>query len=236
MSWITFTYGRPGEGKSLDTAKTVLELFEEYERIEKKYPKIPKRVLWSNMKFSKEIEKKYLHKKLEYWENPRQLYNLKDVDIIWDEIARHLPADKWGDTPDELRTLFAQHRKKGIRIFANTQDYKAVDINFRRMVGTAYKVKKIIGSRDISVSLPPVKYIWGVILKREFNPEDIETEKDIQKLEQISLLPKIIFIRKKYIKTYDTRQIIPKYRPKELEHIEYTCQTCGYVKTEHRKL
>lgn len=233
MSWIQFSYGRPGEGKSLDTAKTALELFKDYEKIEKKYPNLPKRSLWSNIKFSEKIEKKYLEKKLFYWESPQQLYKLRDVDIIWDEIARHLPADKWGDTPDDMRALFAQHRKRGIRIYANTQDYKAVDINFRRMVGEAYKLKKIIGSRDISVTLPPVKRIWGLIFKRKFNPEQIEVEKDIEKLETQGI-PKIIFIRKKYINAYNTAQEIPKYEIKELEHIERICDECGKTQIIHR--
>lgn len=233
MSWIHFTYGRPGEGKSLDTAKTSLELLEEYKKIEKKYPKLPKRKLWTNMRLSKELEKEYLNKKLFYWENPKQLYNVKDVDIIWDEIARHLPSDKWGDTPDELRTLFAQHRKRGIRIFANTQDFKAVDINFRRMIGKAYKLKKIIGSRDISATLPPVKYIWGIILKRQFEPEELE-EKELEKAKTIYALPEIIFIRKKYIKAYDTTQEIPRYQTDELDHIEKKCKKCGKTHITHR--
>lgn len=245
MSWIQLSYGRPGEGKSLDQARTALRLMREYQRTEKRYPTLPRRQLWSNQKFSEAIEKKELYDAvsnpnghLHYWQHPRQLRDLRDVDILWDEIGAHLPADSFKDTPAWMRAMFAQHRKRGNRIFANTQDYKAVDINFRRMVARAFKLKKMIGSRDISVSLPPVKRVWGLVVKREFDPAAIEVEKNIEKLEvEGSGLPSFFFITRRLTDAYDTTQDIPAYMPDKMEEIVMECiegDACKDPKHRHR--
>lgn len=239
------SYGRPGEGKSLDQARTAHRLFREYRKTERKYPDLPRRQLWSNQKFSEAIEAVELWDEvknpdghLHYWSNPRQLKDLRDVDILWDEIGAHLPADSFKDTPQWMRAMFAQHRKRGNRIWANTQDYKAVDINFRRMVGRAFKLRKIIGSRDISVSLPPVKHVWGIVMKREFDPAAIEVERNIDKLEvEGSGWPQIFWIGKKLTSSYDTGQDIPPYMPDKMEEIVLECiegDNCKDPKHRHK--
>lgn len=243
--WNTLTYGKPGNCKSLDQARVALDLLNKYYAVEKKYPQLPKRSLWSNQKFSENIEKKELGKHLFYWESPFQLKDLRDVDILWDEIANHLPADCWADTPRWLRALFAQHRKRGIRIFANTQDYKAVDINYRRMCTGAYYVKKITGSRDISATLPPVKFIWGLYYKIPFDPIDVENEKDTRTLlnrfydlQPFTKLMCLHLIKSRYVKAYDTTQSIPEYMPNTLDHIELKCKdpTCGHITVKHKPI
>jgi len=57
---IYMTYARPGQGKSSDTARTVRTLFREYARTEKRYPHLPKRELWCNLKLSEAVEEKQL--------------------------------------------------------------------------------------------------------------------------------------------------------------------------------
>lgn len=250
-AWITLTFARPGHGKSLDTARTVQKLFNTYKYVEKKYPSLPRRVLLCNLKLSPKVEELYLNNHLLYWENPRQLryclrehcwiketqHGTHDVDIVIDELANYAPSDGWKDLPRWLRKLFAQHRHRGIRIYANTQDYMAIDINFRRMVAKAYEVQKIIGSRDISATLPPVKYIWGIVIKREFDPGQIEMMGINAPLERKGL-PKIFFISKKLIEMYDTTQDLPEYMPDALEHLKFQCidPDCKRIHIEHRKV
>jgi len=233
MSWIELTYGRPGEGKSLDQARTALQLFKSYERTERRYPDLPHRQMWSNQKFSEEIEAKELGEHLFYWENPRQLKDVRHSDILWDEIANHLPADSFKDTPRWLRALFAQHRKRGNRIFANTQDYKAVDINVRRMVGKAYKLRKLIGSRDISVTLPPVKRIWGVCMMSQLDPQGYK--EDDKKFVGASIIPTFFLIEKRYCEIFDTSQKILRPIPLKFKHIERSCgrADCSFHKISH---
>lgn len=234
---IYLAWGKPGMGKSIDQVALALELFEEYRYTERKYPQLPKRKYYSNIKFSKEIEEAEFGNHLEYWENPRQLRDLRNVDIGWDEIGKDLPADGWKDTPKWLRQLFSHYRKRGNRIFANTQDYMAVDINFRRMVKRAYKLNKVFGNRDISATLPPVKRIWGVITKREFDPLELEYEKDKRTVESLGW-PEFLFIRRRYVNAYDTTAEIPPYMPDTFEHIPIRCidPSCDFVRVEHKKI
>lgn len=239
---IYLTFGRPGEGKTVDTMRTILKLFREYKRTERRYPELPKRQLWCNLKLSKELEEKELGKHLFYWENPKQLRHLKDCDIIMDEVQNYCPADGWADLPRWFRKLFAQHRHRGIRIFATTQDYKAVDINFRRMIGKTEKVDKIFSSRDISATLPPPKFIYGLIAKREYRPDEVELVGGMQtdNLERVNSFPRFFFLTRELIDCYDTTQDIPPYLPDGLEHVELEClggeghEPCGKVHVSHK--
>jgi len=234
---IYLAWGKPGMGKSLDLASLTLELFDDYAYMERKYPELPRRVCWTNMKMAKAVEDLHLGFDLKYWDNPRQIRDLRNVDILWDEIGKDLPADGWKDTPKWLRQVFSHYRKRGNRIFANTQDYMAVDINFRRMVKRAYKLNKVFGNRDISATMPPVKRIWGLITKREFDPMEMEYEKDKRTVESLGW-PEFLFIRRRYVDAYDTTAEIPAYMPDSFEHVEIKCIApfCDFVRVEHKKI
>lgn len=246
---IYLTYARPGQGKSSDTARTIASLFREYARTEKKYPHLPRRELWCNLKLSEAIERRQLKRDpstgeivnpdghLCYWDNPKQLRDLKDCDIVIDEVANYFPADGWANLPRWLRKTFAQHRHRGLRMFANTQDYMAVDINFRRMVTTAYNVKKLVSSRDISATQPPPSFIFAIVAKRRFDPAQIEQEGvNSGKLQDLSFIPSFFLITRTLVEMYDTRQDIPEYMPDTLEHEEKYCyhEGCNKVHVTHR--
>jgi len=244
---IYFLWARPGEGKSSATARIFIKLLKSYYKTERRYPSLPRREVWSNMRFSAAIEAKELKRDpatgevinsdghLCYWDNPKQLRHLRDADIIIDEAANYFPADGWANLPRWLRKMFAQHRHRGLRIFANTQDYMAVDINFRRMVGIAYRVKKLFASRDISATLPPPKYIFGLIMQQQFDPAQIEQEGVYSPtLKDITAIPTFFWLGRRLIEIYDTTQDIPEYMPNALEHEEKTCDECGKIHVTHK--
>ena len=264
---IYLTYGAKGSGKSLTQAKDALELFKEYEKTERKYPDLPKRIYYCNQKFNSEIEKKELGKHLFYWSNAKQLrwcprpncwikepyHPVHDTDIGHDEIGKDLPAGSYADTPKWFKQIFSHLRKRGNRYYANTQTYEDIDIAFRRQIDFAYKIEKIFGSGDTTATRPKPKYIWGVIIKRPFDPTLLEFERDPNEREQKQQkitgqgLPEIIFIRKKYIEAYDTKDEIPAYKPDTLEHVDLWCENdnCekhgknnpnAKPKTEHYKI
>lgn len=256
MSWCNLTWAKPGQGKTLDAARLALDLFDEYRKTEKKYPSLPRRILYSNIRFARDIEQRH-GDHLYSWESPQELrwcyrehcwqgeekHTLHDVDLVIDEIANYFPADGWKDMPRWLRKMFAQHRHRGIRIFANTQDYKAVDISFRRMVGTAYKLRKWFGSRDISATLPPPKHLFGVIIKRRFDPEQIEYEGSVspnleQEDEGLFGWPQWFFITKRLVSVYDTTQDLREWSPDQMEHREVKCvrADCDYTHVIHRPI
>jgi len=180
-----------------------------------------------------------------YWSDPRQLrychvndcwkgnipHAVHDCDIMIDEAANLLPADGWSDTPRWLRKVFSQHRHRGIRVFANTQDYKGVDINFRRMIRRAELIQPVFKSRDISASLPPVKHIFGIIMVRRFDPGQLEEVgiNNAEKLEEIEIKPPLFaarsfWLNRRLIESYDTQQDLPEYKPSQMEEIVYECE------------
>ena len=234
---IYLYYGPKGSGKSLFQIYIATQLFKEYYKIEKKYPQLPKRKYYSSQKFSKELEDKELGNHLEYWSNPRQLYHLRNCDIGWDEIGKDLPAGSWADTPKDLKQVFSHLRKRGNRIFANTQIYDDIDISFRRQIDKAYQVTKLFGSGDISASLPAPRFIWGLIKIAEFDPLDMESLNPKFRF-SISAFPEFIWLTKKLVSMYDTTMELPPYLPDKLDHRELHCidPDCDFVREVHRAI
>lgn len=230
-------------------------LLKSYRRQEKKYPKLKRRKILISMRLSKALEEKelisefkevtrvYDGKKVvelkktgkiknpnghfDYWTHPEELYNVRDSDIFWDEIGKDLPAGEFAKTPKELKQVFSHLRKRGNRLFANTQCYEDIDIAFRRQVGRAYYVEKKMGSSDVSASLPPPRHIWGLITMKRFDPRYIEHTQDPlkrQEMPDLSIVPYFRFIRRKYIEMYDTTAELPPYQPTSLREEVLTCR------------
>ena len=233
---IFLFYGKKGSGKSLYQSYLVLKLLKSYYKIEKKYPSLPHRKFYINQPLSEEFEKKELNKHFEYFTSPEQLYAVRDSDILWDEIGKDLPAGSWNDTPKELKQGFSHLRKRGNRIFANTQVYEDIDISFRRQIDAAWRIKKMFGNRDISATLPPPKRVWGVIKLRHFDPMALESIRDElvrAELEETGF-PKFIFIRRKLVNLYDTTAELPPYQPNKLREVVMTCREGEKCLTPHK--
>lgn len=226
---ITIYTGIPGSGKSLKSAQKALELLHRNKKWASKGNPIRKVV--SNIKLNPEIEEEY-KEHIRYWEDPSDLTNVKDADVIWDEIATHLDSTQWANVPLELKRWLQQHRKLGVDIYGNTQDFAMVDISMRRMTEQLFYMKKLIGSRDKSATTPEVKRIWGVIMVRELDPraykEDSKENKGVG-------LPRFIWISKSLINVFDTGQEIKAGKYPPLKHIERECgdPNCTFHKVLH---
>lgn len=164
-----------------------------------------------------------------YWQDPMELIRLKDFDLFIDEIANYFPSDKWKDTHHEVRRMFSQHRKRGMEIFANTQDYRMVDINCRRMLSRVFQLYKVIGSRSPSATLPAVKHPWGLIANFELDPETLEDDKEKERIS----FPSFFFISKKLTSLYDTAEDIKPAPAPYLQHIARECADCDFTKVVH---
>jgi len=217
MATFEITEGAPGQGKSLYTARTALRILKRNQRWEEQGN--PRRQIWSNLKFSEDFEKEF-DGYISYWSDSSQLVKLRDCDIIWDEIATELDARNWPNLSIEMKRFLSQYRKRGIDIYANTQDFSMIDQRARLMISNVRTLSKIIGSRDLSTTKPVPKYIWGICMIRDVqNFRETDPEK-----KKYDLIPSFILISRDLVSIYDTRQDIALGKPPPLRHEIRFCE------------
>lgn len=279
-NWFIIIYARPGNCKSLEQARITYYLFREYRRTEKRYPHLRRRYVLTNQvlnpvvvepeqalghyyQWDKPEDFRYCKRKESCWkvveEGIPALHRLHDCDLMIDEGSTIFPADGWQDQPMWLRKLWSQHRHNGIRIVMLTQDFKGIDVNIRRMCGASYRMRKLIGSRDISPTLPALSrwtiwnllhpfrsVIWGVYYRWRIDPSLMEADtkaqlilevnqKEREKMQKIRLvgIPTFHFITWWKVNLFDTTQDVREFKYSlELEHIEAECKE-PYCKKKH---
>jgi len=147
MAVFELIEGQPGNGKSLYTSKIVQKLVKRNQKWFEKTGVI--RYVYSNLKFSPEFEEKSIitkheeidgiwnHTKihlLRYWNNVDEVSRLMDCDLIWDEIATEMDARTFTTLSEEVKRFLSQYDKRGVEIYANTQDFSMVDLRARMFV------------------------------------------------------------------------------------------------------
>jgi len=233
MATFEITEGAPGQGKSLYTAALTERILRRNRRWELRGN--PRRKVWSNLKFSEAFEAKWSGY-IEYWTDANTLVNLRDCDIVWDEIATELDSRNWVNLSVEMKRFLSQYRKRGIDIYANTQDFSMIDQRARLMISRVRTLNKLLGSSDISTTKPPPKYIWGVVIIRDVE-NFRETSPDKKKY---GFIPSLMFITRELVSIYDTRQDIKLGDPMPLKHKVVYCEhyhdpqhPCKFCKTIH---
>lgn len=233
----TLVAGNTGQGKSLYCAKVSIETLKQAKKRIDKFGAKMLRPFWSNLQFSRAVEAEY-GDIIRYWgEASAWKYDaeylareLKDADLLWDEISEELGADSWERTSRPMKSFLRQYRKRGVRILSNTQDHADVSIHARRRLHKVIYAFKVIGSRDVSATLPDPKFIWGlVVLKTVENPK----ETDPTALKFDSFPEDVFFITKELCELYDTRAIVGISEFPPLKHIERKCETCGKEHIKH---
>jgi len=217
MATFVITEGPPGQGKSLDQAATAEWLAGRNAKWHAKGNLL--REIWSNQKFSGSFERRY-EGYIHYWTDPAALCKLRNVDILWDEIATELDSRNFANLSTEMKRFLSQYRKRGIDIYANTQDFSMIDMRARLMISKVNTLKKLCGSRDISTTKPNPRFIWGLVMRREvLNYRETDPEK-----KKYAIIPSFFFIEKRLVEMYDTTQDIPAGKPAPLKHIVSFCE------------
>jgi len=224
MAIFEIVEGQPGQGKSLYMARLAKKLCLRNKAWEKKTGK--KRILVSNVKFTKEFEEEN-EGFIKYWADVNELIQYRDVDILWDEIATELDARNYMNLSADLKRFLSQYRKRGVDIYANTQDFSMVDARCRLMITKVRHIWKMIGSRDISTTKPNPKHIWGLIVML-----DVENwrETNVEKKKYGAFSFNCFFINKEDVSIYDTRQDIAQSPYPPLKKIKRVCLEDGYTK------
>lgn len=227
---IEIAFGRPGNGKTLYTCKLIKELADRAVRIKKKYGY--DRKVWVNIPIAQWFKDLYPGVIVQ-WEDPNEFLDQKGIDVVYDEISVDFGANSWAATPRIFKDFFSQHRHIGIEIYANTQDYKDVDINIRRRVARALLLRKMCGSKDPSPTMPPVKHVWGWIVGREVDPQQVEDDPKIEMDILDRLIPKESFVITKYLcDMYDTEYLV-KHHTWTYRHEKRICPECDFEKIIH---
>lgn len=223
---ITLFTGRAGTGKSLRMADEILHILKRNQKWYKR-TSILRRV-YSNLRLNSELEYKY-QDFIRYWDDPEELVQLRDCDIFWDEMATHVDANQYKEMPLELKRWIQQHRKLGIEIWGTTQDFAQIDKSFRRLTDKIFYQVKLLGSRDISPTKPPPKFVWGLIIVRTINPTDYNEDDKGSQANGFSPF----FITRTRTAVFDTTQEIKPGNYPSLRHAVRRCDTCGYEKILH---
>lgn len=245
---IYMTYGSKGSGKSLSFARDTYKVVRQIKKSIRKYPQLPHREILFKGKLSNEFLKFSQPVVIRLWEDVRDIricqrencwkknpkHAPHNSDIFWDEVGSDFSAGSWIDTPRWIKLFFSYCRKRQNRIFMNTQVYEDTDVSFRRQIDHAEECTKLIGSRDVDATRPPVKYVWGIIIRRSHDPRILEFEHDPLQREAKETITKKIYwdiaiprpmpIRQKYVSIYDTTDENPPTKPIALEHTILYCE------------
>jgi len=239
---VIFT-GLPGSGKSYKLGRTVVEILyrnkKAYEKAEDYYwtTKLPvltyprRRILYTNLKLTDQVTSEF-GSFIRTWSDLRELTPLRDCDVIIDEVATYFDARLWETLSLEMRRWLAQHRKFGIEIYGTSQDFAQVDKAFRRLTSDLVYLTKLMGSRDISATKAPPRFIWGLCLVRELDP----TVYDEQKSKfSATGFPRFMWISRKGTEMFDTRAEVRLSSALPLKHLDKVCElpNCSFHKTIH---
>jgi len=201
MATFEIIEGAPGQGKSLYTARLTRKLCVRNKKWAERSGVV--RPVFANLDWSQPFLQEY-SEFLKHWDKPSELVQITDADVIWDEIATELDSRNFATLPDEIKIFLSQYRKRGVDIYANTQDFSMVDARARLMVTRVATLNKMIGSPDPSPTKPPIKNVWGLIAIRDvLNFKAASPDK-----KEYGMIPSFFFINIEDVELYDTRQAI----------------------------
>jgi len=225
---VIFT-GLPGSGKSYKLGRSVVDILYRNKKLHEKSG--TRRMLWTNLQLSSEVEAEFAGY-FTYWTELKQLTPLRDVDVIMDEVGSYFDSRLWETLSLEMRRWLNQHRKFGIEIYGTAQDFAQVDKAFRRLTSDLLYLSKLAGSRDISATKPPPRWIWGVALVRHLDPTVYDEQKS--KFGNTGM-PSFMWISRKGTEIFDTRAEVKLSSALPMKHIEKACELpgCTFHKTIH---
>lgn len=219
------TTGLTSQGKTLELAKTAYKLLERNRKWHKKTGNV--RPIAPNFPISPEISKEFGEQFILRWYDPDELPQLRECDVLWDEVANGMDSANWQNVSLELKVFLRQHAKRGIDIYGTTQRWGSIDINFRSLVDEMFVAHKLIGSSRPSATKPEIKHPWGIIWLDEQEQSSFCEDK----LKSAGILGwRIFFITKALCNLYDTRYEVPQAKFPPLKHIERFCTSpnCSY--------
>jgi len=229
--------GAPGEGKSLLQARRAQFLYER-NRAWYKESGILRQIAPNqplNASLLGEGAEKFF---LPVWNDLSELCKLRDCDILWDEAANEIDARNFAMLSGRVKKFLSRFDKRGIEIYANTQDFNMLDKRARTMMSNVYIIHKVLGSRRPSNTRPKIEKPWGFYWVSEW--ENFRDEKSLsdESVRETTLWPEEYFwMQPLDIQLYDTHFETGEKCYPPLEHVEQECEKhgdgCSFRKTSH---
>jgi hypothetical protein len=224
--------GFESSGKSYFLAQDSAEIMYRNERWAKKY-KLKTRPIVSCIPYSDSFlaECETRGVPVIHFESLEEIKNMTGCDIFVDEIVKFFDSRFWEKLSLEIRTWVSESAKTGVHWYFGAQNFEQVDVSFRRLVqpGDLVHVTKLFGSARPHPSMPPVKRVWGVIMRRAYSFDEAKKEKSAEGFPQFSL------IRKNICSIFDTNKRIEVDNTVILRHIQAKCSQpyCDFHKVMH---
>lgn len=186
--------GKTGSGKTFQMVKTAYAYWKEGVDV------------YSNtiLFFEKYTPKKWIFfgekiktGKIIYFENITDILEANNAIVLFDEAQVLFNARLWEALPAEFQYKLQQHRKHKLDLFCTTQNMKAIDITYRRLVQYWFHCEDLfafLGKRNPS--------IFTVHRRKEKDIDELYNDVDDLKVPDIAT--KIFIIHKLKRRLYDT--------------------------------
>lgn len=164
------------------------------------------------------------------WQHISELEHFSECDLFIDEVGAYFDSRTYADLPLSTRLWLAQAQKLGVHIYAGAQDWAQIDVSFRRLVNRLYDVRKLLGSKRPSLSIPGSKTPWAIILAWKVMPA---ASSDSAELRTISIFPDLHLFLKKSMHRFDTNARIKESSPPPLKKVVRVCPEDGFTKVRY---
>lgn len=227
---IFMNEANPGNGKTYIASITFMALLIRNVTWFKK-GKIKKiRPIATNIAINHAIVEKY-PEYIIIWTDMAELIDLRECDVIFDDMGSYLDSQRWADVPVSVKRWFRLHEHYGVDIYANAQNFSDVVGAVRKLTVSLTRTFKIIGSKRPAETKPPVKKIWGLFVTRTVNMNDFE--KDLDSRTYTDWFGHWRLLRKKYCAVFDTLQDLETSDWPALEYIARECNDPRCSKAPH---
>jgi len=222
--------GKEGSGKTLIMGRETERVIYRNARLAKKTGLV--RPIVSNINYSDEFIQFALDKgvPIRKWRHISELERMTECDLFIDEVGAYFDSRTFEYLPLSTRLWLAQAQKLGVHIWGGAQDWGQIDVSFRRLVGKIYEVKKLIGTRRPSKTLPAGKYRWAISLQWRLVPN---SNSDLAETKPMSIIPVPILMLPRDMDRFDTNSRVLETDPPPLKKIVQVCEEDGYRRTRY---
>lgn len=210
--------GKESQGKNYILADFTVDVISRNKKWLKKTG-YPRTLAFDKSSGSENIKNLCLNAGLKYveFENLTDILYLTEADIFIGELLKFFPARGSDPLSNEQLDFLTEGAKSGVFMYCASQDFSQVHKQFRILVNEVFIVTKLIGSNRPIKSRPNSKYVWGIIMARQVNPDTFKGD-NVTMEEESFTFPQIYFLKRSVTDLFNTNLKVPltEHPPKYL--------------------